>query len=58
MGGERRFFALLRMTMGGQNDRSKHVILRSFATKNLWDRAFEAGEKILRFAQNDNGGTE
>ena len=66
-GREKRFFASLRMTMGGQNDKGKNlsfwgavfsrsVILRSFAPKNLWDAAFGAGEKILRFAQNDNGG--
>ena len=32
------------------------VILRSGATKNLSGRVFESGEKILRCAQNDNGG--
>ena len=30
------------------------VILRSFAPKNLSGHVFETGEKILRFAQNDN----
>ena len=32
------------------------VILRSFAPKNLSDHAPETGGKILRCAQNDNGG--
>ena len=31
------------------------VILRSFAPKNLSGHAPQTGEKILRFAQNDNG---
>ena len=32
------------------------VILRSFAPKNLLGHVSGTGEKILRFAQNDNGG--
>ena len=35
---------------------SLSVILRSAATKNLSYHVSEPGEKILRFAQNDNGG--
>ena len=50
------------MTKGGECCHSEErisplsVILRSFAPKNLRDGAFEMGGKILRCAQNDNGG--
>ena len=67
LGQENRFFASLRMTeVEAQNDKGAvilrrgspplPVILRSFAPKNLSGHVFETGEKILRFAQNDNGG--
>ena len=50
------------MTKGGECCHSEErisplsVILRSFAPKNLRDGAFGMEGKILRFAQNDNGG--